>query len=301
MNIRVFTLLTIFMCSACMEDSLIHPDDRPSSIVGVVGAALEEDCPNGGVVIGYGIDSNFNGTLDADEVDGVETICHGQDGVLGVDGEDGAPGTDGVDGANGEDGAPGTDGADGDDGQDGTDGMDGANGDDGLTALVVTSQELPGDNCVNGGIRIDAGVDLNEDGVLTTDEVTQTEYICNGQDGSPGTNGLDGQDGADGVDGEDGTNGADGANGEDGEDGQDGADGENGTNGADGQDGADADPCTVENNNDGTSTITCPDGSSITVTDGTDGAAGAPSLVHRHRPLNGATDLNNLHCCICVI
>ena len=63
--------------------------DYPSSIAGVIGQALVENCPNGGVVIGYGIDENTNGVLDTNEVDGTETICHGTNGA---DGQDGAQG-----------------------------------------------------------------------------------------------------------------------------------------------------------------------------------------------------------------
>ena len=91
MKIRVVCLLMLIPTIACMEDNLLGTEDKPSTIVGVVGAALEEDCPNGGVVIGYGIDSNLNGTLDPDEVNGVETICHGRDGETGVAGPAGLP------------------------------------------------------------------------------------------------------------------------------------------------------------------------------------------------------------------
>ena len=109
--------------------------DYPSSIAGVIGQALVEDCPNGGVVIGYGIDENTNGVLDEDEVDGTETICHGTNGA---DGQDGAQGPQGgvlvvskVQGAAGQDGAQGTQGASGAAGQDGAQGPQGAAGQDG--------------------------------------------------------------------------------------------------------------------------------------------------------------------------
>ncbi len=44
-----------------------------------------------------------------------------------------------------------------------------------------------------------------------------------------------------------------------------------GTNGADGSDGVDGNDCTVSEDTDGTKTITCEDGTSVTVLDGTDG------------------------------
>lgn len=48
-----------------------------------------------------------------------------------------------------------------------------------------------------------------------------------------------------------------------------------GSNGADGTDGADGSSCTVTENPDGTATITCEDGTSVTVTDGSDGSDGS--------------------------
>ena len=54
MKIRVAGLLMLIPAVACMEDNLLGTEDKPSTIVGVVGAALEEDCPNGGVVTSGG-------------------------------------------------------------------------------------------------------------------------------------------------------------------------------------------------------------------------------------------------------
>jgi ELWxxDGT repeat protein len=60
------------------------------------------DCPNGGVIIEYGIDVNGNGTLEDTEVDGLHIVCHGRDGEDGTDGEHGVDGADGEDGEDGE-------------------------------------------------------------------------------------------------------------------------------------------------------------------------------------------------------
>jgi hypothetical protein len=65
----------------------------------------------------------------------------------------------------------------------------GANGSSGLNTLVSTSAEAAGSNCTNGGIRIDTGVDDNDDGVLDAGEVDATFYVC---DGAPGSDGADG-------------------------------------------------------------------------------------------------------------
>ena len=113
--VSTFCFISLTGFSGCSNEDKVPGDDllddeAPSStIVRVIGAALEEDCPNGGVVIGYGIDENFNGTLDTDEVDGTEIICHGEDGA---DGEQGPQGEQGETGAQGEQGVPGENGAD---------------------------------------------------------------------------------------------------------------------------------------------------------------------------------------------
>ena len=60
----------------------------------------------------------------------------------------------------------------------------------GLSSLVALSDEAAGENCANGGTRIDQGVDANRDGTLGADEIDSTDYVCNGvsgQDGSDAT------------------------------------------------------------------------------------------------------------------
>ena len=55
---------------------------------------------------------------------------------------------------------------------------------DGNTSLTSVTTEPAGDNCENGGVRIDSGVDTNGNGTLDEDEVTATAYVCNGIDGN---------------------------------------------------------------------------------------------------------------------
>ncbi len=57
----------------------------------------------------------------------------------------------------------------------------------GLSSLVSLNDEAAGENCANGGTRIDQGVDANRDGVLSADEVDSTDYVCNGEAGQSGT------------------------------------------------------------------------------------------------------------------
>ena len=70
----------------------------------------------------------------------------------------------------------------------GADGEDGQAGQNGHNALAASSDEV-GENCANGGIRLDVGLDSNDNATLDTDEILNTRYICNGTDGEDGTDG----------------------------------------------------------------------------------------------------------------
>lgn len=157
------------------------------------------------------------------------------------------------------------------------DGYAGTPGSAGHGALLVVDGEVGAacDAYGNGGQRIRAGVDLDDDATLADGEVETTTYVCHGSDGADGLTSLVAQaseppgaacpDGGvrldfgldangDGVldaaevvetrfvcDGEPGTPGSDGEDGtpgSDGEDGTPGSDGEDGTPGRDGKDGA---------------------------------------------------------------
>ena len=101
--------------------------------------------------------------------------------------------------------------------QDFLDSLKGSNGNDGDSAnqsLIKTTVEAAGDNCANGGIKIETGIDTNGDGTLDDEEVdsSQTKYLCNGTDGADGKDGADGEDGVDGVDGADGSGSGSGTN-----------------------------------------------------------------------------------------
>jgi len=75
-------------------------------------------------------------------------------------------------------------------GPEGKQGELGGQGVQGLTSLVNLSDELPGANCTAGGKRVDTGIDSNSDGILGTDEVTDTKYVCHGDQGIEGPPGL---------------------------------------------------------------------------------------------------------------
>ncbi|MGB1419498.1 MAG: DUF7151 family protein, partial [Poseidonia sp.] len=172
--------------------------DGTDGVSTLINAVNSTSCLNGGTTFEIGSDDNGDGMLSVTEVKVTVDICNGAQGPegpqgpAGADGADGSQGpqgpagadgtngTDGQDGADGADGAQGPQGPAGTNGADGQDGVDGTNGADGLNALVSTTSEAAGTNCANGGIRIDVGVDDDDDGVLDSSEIDQTQYVCDG-------------------------------------------------------------------------------------------------------------------------
>lgn len=66
----------------------------------------------------------------------------------------------------------------------------GADGMDGLHALVAVTDEPAGANCSAGGKQISLGLDRDSNGTLNPEEVTSTDYVCNGQSGADGISTL---------------------------------------------------------------------------------------------------------------
>ncbi len=62
-------------------------------------------------------------------------------------------------------------------------GEPGQDGEDGVATLFSSAPEAPGENCPHGGIALHWGLDLNGDGDLTVQEVTDTDYLCHGEPG----------------------------------------------------------------------------------------------------------------------
>jgi len=174
--------------------------------------AQAEICPNGGVIIDLGIDSNANGLLDADEVDPSRqaVVCHGTNGSNGMDGQQGENGTDGQDGQNGLNSLVDINDATIEEcsfgGKVVSVGLDN-NSNNVLEASEVSQQEafcqLPnsasyqtlmstlaetaGTNCAEGGSQIQVGLDLNNNGSLDANEVQNSSYVCNGEAGKNGS------------------------------------------------------------------------------------------------------------------
>lgn len=123
--------------------------------------AGDVNCPFGGTRVDFGPDNGANGEtaddgiLGAGEVTTTAYVCNGADGT----------------------------------------GAGGGDGQHGLTSLVDVTAEPAGDNCAAGGQRIDVGLDRDRDGILSSDEIDVTTYVCNAEKGA------DGQDGSRGADG----------------------------------------------------------------------------------------------------
>ncbi len=159
------------------------------------------NCTTGGVKIEYGLDANNNGTLDVSEINATLTkyVCNGAVGATGATGATGAQGIQGIQGVAGANGSNGT---------------NGTNGVDGKNTLAKTTTEAAGSNCTTGGVKIEYGLDANNNGTLDVSEInaTLTKYVCNGAIGATGATGAQGIQGIQGVAGTNGTNGVDGKN-----------------------------------------------------------------------------------------
>ncbi|WP_146190722.1 DUF7151 family protein [Polaribacter aquimarinus] len=158
--------------------------DGNTSLTSVTTEAAGNNCDNGGVKIDSGIDANKNGVLDNNEITATAYICNGIDGINSL-----TKITNEAAGVNCE-----TGGVKIDSGVD-TNGNGiledseivatayACNGLDGNISLVNVTDEIAGENCENGGVKIESGIDNNGNGSLDKDEVTVTRFICNGLDG----------------------------------------------------------------------------------------------------------------------
>ncbi|MFZ9889863.1 MAG: DUF7151 family protein, partial [Myxococcota bacterium] len=235
--------------------------DRGGVLVNVFAASVGA-CPMGGVNVESGPDRNGDGQLADDEVTKIIAVCNGESGAEAlVDVEVEPPGDACPDGGvrirSGHD----RDG-DGELGEQEVSRVErvchGSAGRDGLLSLIALFEVGPGDTCAGGGVRIETGLDIDGDHVLSPGEVTQSAVLCHGVPGADGTSCTVERDDVRGtvtILCEDGTA----ATLEDGEDGAPGLDGVS---------------CTLVDNGDGTRTLQCNDGTSAVIRDGADGADG---------------------------
>ncbi len=202
MLIGSFLTLILVACSGGAQDTTtLSPPPGNDVAIGVLNFAPLSNCPNGGVTIESGVDSNQDHVLQTSELTSTQFVCNGLNG------------------------------------NDGTNGLNGSDGISNFKALLLISHELPGTNCATGGSVVNVGLDLNQDNILGRNEITSFNYICNGANGASGASGNTGATGATGLGGPTGANGATGAAGSNGSNGSAGATGSNGATGAAGSNG----------------------------------------------------------------
>lgn len=202
MLIGSFLTLILVACSGGAQDTTtLSPPPGNDVAIGVLNFAPLSNCPNGGVTIESGVDSNQDHVIQTSELTSTQFVCNGLNG------------------------------------NDGTNGLNGSDGISNFKALLLISHELPGINCATGGSVVNVGLDLNQDNILGRNEITSFNYICNGANGASGASGNTGATGATGLGGPTGANGATGAAGSNGSNGSAGATGSNGATGAAGSNG----------------------------------------------------------------
>lgn len=197
--LALFPALILTACPPQVEETikgrdLVRMDEEPPG----------ENCANGGTAIFVGLDSNGDGSLQDEEIEGSQYVCNGSDGEPGEQGGSGSNGQSSLLSMNAEPaGANCSNGgvavsAGVDDNGDGTlqaeevdttiyvcNGEDGGGGTGSNGTLISTTEEAPGANCSNGGVQVSTGLDDNGDGVLQGGEVDATLYVCNGEDLTP--------------------------------------------------------------------------------------------------------------------
>ena len=159
-----------------------------------------DHCENGGIVVHSGLDENENDVLEEGEIRNTAYVCNGSDGAAGQNGSNAGIRTSSfVDDQGGcKNGGVKVEVLIDDEVKDdltqyicnGANGADGHDGQNGHDALVITSEDV-GTNCKHGGILVNSGVDMNDDGALDADEIRSARYICNGADGDNGHDGAD--------------------------------------------------------------------------------------------------------------
>ncbi len=187
MLIGSFLTLILVACSGGAQNTTtLSPPPGNDVAIGVLNFAPLSNCPNGGVTIESGVDSNQDHVLQTSELTSTQFVCNGLNG------------------------------------NDGTNGLNGSDGISNFKALLLISHELPGINCATGGSVVNVGLDLNQDNILGRNEITSFNYICNGANGASGASGNTGATGATGLGGPTGANGATGAAGSNGTNGTNG-------------------------------------------------------------------------------
>ena len=165
--VQTITIIVALILSAysftiieSLDSSSNTGTDATEVLVRTAGREADHICTEGGADIFIGNDVNDNGILEEDEVTSTTRLCHGKEGLSGPQGATGPNGLPGID-----------------------------------SLVNTTIIEHGNESCANGGILIDTGLDLNNNGTLDKEEIQNSEFICNGMIGINGINGIDGVSG----------------------------------------------------------------------------------------------------------
>jgi len=134
----ILLLWVIFL--GCEKEVLVEQTLKVS-LINIKPVTLV-NCLNGGFKIETGIDTDNNGILDTNEIQSSNYLCNGN------------------------------------------------NGENGLNSLLNIIEEPIGENCLNGGFKIETGIDIDNNGILGITEIQSTSYICSGNNGVNGFNSL---------------------------------------------------------------------------------------------------------------
>jgi len=187
-KLQLFYLLIPILFIACEGDEGPIEEKGSSGVNTLINMSVVNpglDCENGGIKVETGLDSNFNGVLDNNEVQNTKYVCNGVNGKNSLTTVIKEPA--GLSCDNG--------------GIKINSGLDlnrngvleeneitstayVCNGVAGNASLTRTTNENSGGNCGNGGLKVEYGLDVNKDGILNDNEVTYTTYVCNGINGN---------------------------------------------------------------------------------------------------------------------
>ncbi len=179
-----FTGLIMFLLLGCEgEQGPIGPSGV-SSLLEVTNEPAGDNCENGGIKVEVGTDANSNGSLEIEEILTSSYVCNGVDGKTSLTSTTvEAPGVNCVKGGVKIDSGVDND-ANGslDESEINTTAYV-CNGADQNDTLTKINSEAAGENCENGGMKIDTGVDNNRNGTLDDSEIRTSAYVCNGGNG----------------------------------------------------------------------------------------------------------------------
>jgi|GEM_PF-1304080 len=171
-----------------------------SALTSLMAEPSGSNCPTGGFRLNTGIDVNGNGTLETSEITNSQFVCNGRAGNDGNNGSNGNDGSNGINslvsmvaepaGANCPNG-----------GYKVNSGLDVnkngileqseiqnsnyiCNGSGSVSYLISVKAEAAGSNCTTGGYSFNTGADLNRNGILDANEISETTYICNSSSSS---------------------------------------------------------------------------------------------------------------------